>query len=440
LSVSGRRAPLRKVVIVNTADEGGGAERMSMLMLDGFAALGVDTWLLVGEKKSDHPRVMPFYQSPFFDYRPYARPWRRTALLLRRKIDRHVGREDFNHPYSHRILELTGSPPDLVLCHNLHGGYFDLGALTTLSRRVPVVLRLFDSWLITGHCAYPLGCSRWEAGCGQCPDLSIPPAISRDATRVNWRRKERALGSARLFVSAESHWLLDRAKCSLLAPAVEDWRLIPGGVDLTTFSPGPKTAARRALGLAPDGHLALYVANQGIENPLKDFPTVRAALVELSRRAPDKALDLLVVGSEGPEERISAGIVIRPLGYFRASARIADAYRAVDVYVHAAVEETFGLSVAEALACGTPVVMASAGGVLEIVQHERTALVVPPRDSVGLADAIARLLDAPSLRATLGAAAADSARSRLDHRTMVNALHTWCAEIHDRWLEPPPPR
>jgi len=160
-----------------------------------------------------------------------------------------------------------------------------------------------------------------------------------------------------------------------------------------------------------------------MENAFKDFPTVRAALVELSRRAPEKVLDLLIVGSEGPEKRISAGIVVRPLGYFRAPARLADAYRAADVYVHAAVEETFGLSVAEALACGTPVVMASAGGVLEIVQHERTALVVPPRDAAGLAEAIARLLDAPSLRASLSAAAADSARSHLDHRTMVGALH-----------------
>ena len=279
---------------------------------------------------------------------------------------------------------MTGSPPDLVLCHNLHGGYFDLSALTTLSRRVPVVLRLFDSWLLSGHCAYPLGCSRWETGCGQCPDLSIPPAISRDATRANWRRKQRTLGNARLFVSAESQWILDRAKRSLFAPAVEEWKLIPGGVDLATFSPGPKAAARQALGLAPDGHVALFVANQGMENAFKDFPTVRAALVELSRREPDKVLELLIVGSEGPEERISAGIVIRPLGYFRAPARLADAYRAADVYVHAAVEETFGLSVAEALACGTPVVMASAGGVLEIVHHERTALIVPPRDSAGL--------------------------------------------------------
>jgi glycosyltransferase involved in cell wall biosynthesis len=435
-----RRAPLRKVVIVNTSDEGGGAERMSMLMLDGFAALGIDTWLLVGEKKSDHPRVMPFYRSPFFDYRPHAAAWRRTALEIRRKVDRRLGREDFNHPYSRRILELTGSPPDLVLCHNLHGGYFDLRALTTLSQRVPVVLRLFDSWLLTGHCAYPLGCPRWEAGCGQCPDLSIPPAISRDATRGNWRRKQRTLGGARLFVSAESQWILDRAKRSLLAPAVEDWNLIPGGVDLETFSPGPKAAARQALGLRPDGYIALFVANQGMGNAFKDFPTMRAALVELSRRAPDKVLDLLVVGAEGPEERISANIAIRPLGYFRVPARLADAYRAADVYVHAAIEETFGLSVAEALACGTPVVMASAGGVLEIAQHERTALVVPPRNPVELADAIARLLDAPSLRARLGAAAADSARSRLDHRTMINALHAWCAEIHDGWPEPSPRR
>jgi glycosyltransferase involved in cell wall biosynthesis len=223
-------------------------------------------------------------------------------------------------------------------------------------------------------------------------------------------------------------------------PAVEEWKHISGGVDLATFSPGPQAAARRALGLRPDGHVALFVANQGMANTLKDFPTVRAALVELARRAPDKSLDLLVVGSEGPQERISAGIVIRPLGYFRASARLADAYRAADVYVHAAVEETFGLSVAEALACGTPVVTASAGGVLEIVEHEHTALVVPPRDPVGLADAIARLLDAPSLRASLGAAAADSARSRLDHRTMVNALHAWCAEIHAGWPKRPPPR
>ena len=175
-----------------------------------------------------------------------------------------------------------------------------------------------------------------------------------------------------------------------------------------------------------------------MENALKDFPTVRAALVELARRAPDKSLDLLVVGSEGPQERISAGIVIRPLGYFRASARLADAYRAADVYVHAAVEETFGLSVAEALACGTPVVTASAGGVLEIVGEHTARRGAARSGRTGRCDRASA--GRPVAARVAGAAAADSARSRLDHRTTVSALHAWCAEIHAGWPRRPPPR
>jgi glycosyltransferase involved in cell wall biosynthesis len=431
LTAPGSRPPLRKVAIVNTADEGGGAERMSLAVLDGFADLGIETWLLVGDKKTAHPGVMPFYLSPFVDYR--SRDLSRTALAARRRVTHWLGLEDFGHPYSRRILELTGSPPDLVLCHNLHGGYFDLRVLPALSRRVPVVVRLFDSWLLTGHCAYALGCPRWQSGCGRCPDLTIPPAIRRDATRVNWWRKRRILSGARLYVSAESRWMLDRARESLLAPAVAEWKLIPGGVDLATFSPGPQLAARREWGLPPDASILLNVANAGPENPLKDFPTIRQALGKLGGREPGRPTVLLAAGADGPDEPVGPGLVVRRLGYIRSPARLASLYRAADVYVHAAVEETFGLSVAEALASGLPVVTASRGGVLEIVEHERTALVVPPGDAGALADALARLLDDPARRAAMGAAAAASARARLDRRTMVQALHDWCADIHARW-------
>ena len=79
---------------------------------------------------------------------------------------------------------------------------------------------------------------------------------------------------------------------------------------------------------------------------------------------------------------------------------------------------------------------ASSGGVLEIVEHGRTALVVPPCNPVELAGAISRLLEAPSLRAMMGAAAAASARARLNRRTMVGALLAWCAEIHAAWAAP----
>jgi glycosyltransferase involved in cell wall biosynthesis len=425
---------LRKIVIVNTADEGGGAERVSIAVLDGFLDLGLDAWLLVGNKTGNHSRVIPFHSSPFFDYRPYMNLQLTEALERQRSIDQSLGLEDFNHPYSHQISQLTGSAPDLVLCHNLHGGYFDLRALPSLSSRIPVAVRLFDSWLQTGHCAYSLGCNRWRTGCGKCPDLTIPPAISRDGSGANWLRKERIFQNSRLFVSAESQWMLDRAKQSVLVPAVVDWRHISGGVNLDIFSPSRREDAqsRLDLDLDPEANVLLYVANQGSANRFKDFDTVHRALEELSRQSARKIV-LLVVGSIAPDQNVGPGILIRHAGYIASQNRLAEFYRAADIMVHSALEETFGNVVAEALACGTPVVAASGGGVVELIHHGRTGLIVAPRQPAQLAEAISELLNARALRARMGAAAAEDARSQLDSRVMIRNLKSWCTEVHSAW-------
>jgi hypothetical protein len=47
------------VIIVNTADECGGSE-MPMLTLERFFERGIDAWLLLGDKKTAHPRLVPF--------------------------------------------------------------------------------------------------------------------------------------------------------------------------------------------------------------------------------------------------------------------------------------------------------------------------------------------------------------------------------------------
>ena len=400
-----------------------------MLTLDGFLERGIDTWLLVGNKKTHHPRVMPFFLSPYFDYRPYQGLADRAMLELRRRGSRAIGLEDYAYPYSHHVLSLTGSAPDLVLCHNLHPRFFDLHALATLSRSVPVAMRLFCSWLFTGHCAQALGCQRWERGCGACPDLTLPPAIPYDMTHLNWQRKRRAMAGCRLFVSAESEWMLRRAHRSLLAPAIAGWRLIRGGVDLSVFRPGSRKEARREFGLSENTAILLYVVNGGPANPFKDFLTVRAALSVVAQQAQLRQVELLVAGSFGPDERVSVNAVIRQIGYLQSPARMAQLYRAADVYVHASLEEPFGLSVCEALACGTPTVLASAGGVLENVRAGENALVVPVRDATALGEAIMRLLTSPELASTIGSRAAEQAARSFDSRVMLQELHDWCLEI-----------
>lgn len=394
-----------------------------MSILEGFNQAGIDTWLLVGNKHTQHPRVMPLFQSPFINQRPYRRHHRRAALKVRRWIGRVAGLEDFEHPYSHRILDMTGSPPDLVLCNNLHGGYFDLRALRRLSHRVPVVVRIADDWLFTGHCAMPLACERWENGCGQCPDLTIPPAISRDASAINWTRKRRILGGTRLYVTAQTHWMVDRIRRSPVAQAAVEIKCIPGGISCDDFRPGSRSDARRRLGIAGDAKVLITVANGGTANPYKDFATIRAAVEQLPGR-----VDLFVVGSNHPRTEQWGRARVHHLEYLRQPTRLAEYHRAADLYVHAAFEEPFGGAVAEALASGLPVVTASSSGVTEVVRHGETGLVVEPANPRALAEAINSLLEKPDRRERLGQAAAADAK-RFDIAKTVRGLHEWCNEI-----------
>ena len=91
-----------------------------------------------------------------------------TLAQPRKAIDNFLGREDFNHPGTWRLLDLTTGRPDIVHCHNLHGKYFDLTVLPWLSAKSTTVLTLHDSWLLSGHCAHSFDCARWIVGCGHC--------------------------------------------------------------------------------------------------------------------------------------------------------------------------------------------------------------------------------------------------------------------------------
>jgi glycosyltransferase involved in cell wall biosynthesis len=94
--------------------------------------------------------------------------------------------------------------------------------------------------------------------------------------------------------------------------------------------------------------------------------------------------------------------------------------------------EPFGLVMAEALACGTPVVAASAGGISEVVDDQRTGFLHSPGDASGLAESVGRLLADGELRRRMGAAATERA-TRFDRDRMVRAWHGLCAEAIDAW-------
>lgn len=417
-----------KVVTVNTADLGGGAERIAGTLVQGFQQRGLESWLIVGDKKTADPQVVSLFHSPHFDYRQAGYPGSYRLNLWLKRLDRLLGIEDFRSPFSKHLPLLTGSPPDVIHCHNLHGGFFDLRVLPELSRRKPVWLTLHDCWWLTGHCAYPFDCTRWQSGCGACPHLDTPPALQRDGTRRNWRRKRDIYAGSRLRVAAGSRWLLDQVAKSMLAPAIVESRLIRYGVDLNVFRPGCRASARQHLGIPLDAQVVLFVAHQPRNNPFKDFATMRAALVRVAEGIGNRPIHFYCVGEAAPDE-VLGRLRIRHIAYQASAEQLARYFRAADLYLHAAKSEVLGLVIVEGMACGIPVVATRVGGIPETFVDRESGLLVPPADPVAMAEAVGKLLAEPELGQRLGARAAERARLRFNQETMVDEYVGWFREI-----------
>ncbi|MGW0188621.1 glycosyltransferase family 4 protein [Streptomyces sp. NPDC003362] len=193
-------------------------------------------------------------------------------------------------------------------------------------------------------------------------------------------------------------------------PRVELW---PRGVDTVRFRPGHRDEALRRE-LAPGGELIVgYVGRLAPEKQVELLAGVCAL----------PGVRVVVVG-DGPsrpglEEALPGAAFLGR----RTGDDLARIFASLDVFAHTGPFETFCQTVQEAMASGVPVVAPAAGGPLDLVDHGRTGLLVPPRDADAVRDAVASLAADPVRRAAYGAAA----RATVEDRT-------WAA-VGDRLIE-----
>jgi len=103
-----------------------------------------------------------------------------------------------------------------------------------------------------------------------------------------------------------------------------------------------------------------------------------------------------------------------------------------DLFVMSSVTEGLGTSLLDAMACERPIVATRAGGIPEIVEHEKTGLLVPPRDAHALAAAIVQALNDRALRARLAAAGLARVRERFTVERMVEETANVYKRVNDR--------
>jgi glycosyltransferase involved in cell wall biosynthesis len=99
---------------------------------------------------------------------------------------------------------------------------------------------------------------------------------------------------------------------------------------------------------------------------------------------------------------------------------IPDLQAGADVFVMPSLWEGLPLAVLEAMVAGKPIVASRTSGIPEAIEDGRQGVLVPPGDVQALADALWRLMNEPELRASLGRAALERARSRFTIAAMVD--------------------
>ena len=229
----------------------------------------------------------------------------------------------------------------------------------------------------------------------------------------------------------------------------EKIRIVTNGVDLRRFADAraefersvekSEKSVEESGRDSPEGDRARRPLRVGIVGELsevkglEDF--VRAAAVVAERFG--DAVEFVIVGDDATRtgeyrarvERLVAELGlkerVRLLGRL---GEVAGVLVSLDVFVSASRTESFGMAMAEALACGVPVVATATDGAREIVEDGHTGSIVPIGDADALAAAVASLLEDEGRRLAFGARASESARARFNLERMIEETERVYAE------------
>lgn len=375
-----------KILLVNISDTKGGASIAAGRLSKGLRLVGISPITLVQDKTGDDNTVI----GPKTNVE-------KVISKIRPRLD-----QFFLHSYKKRqgdafstawvpssgiIRKINEIDPDIVHLQWIAAGMVCIESIAKIKR--PIVWALQDMWAFTGGCHYDNSCGKYEKECGACPILNSD--VENDLSRRVFRRKKKTYNKVKsITVTGISKWIVN---CAARSTLLSDRRIvhIPNIIDTSVYKPFDAQKARELWRLPQDKKLVLFGAIGGVNNPIKGFAKLSEALCKLK----NKNIELVIFGSGEPGEPQDSGLITHHLGHLYDDVSLVTLYSAVDVMVVPSLQEAFGQTAAESMACGTPVVAFGATGLLDIVDHQVNGYLAQPFSTDDLARGIDWVLDNP---------------------------------------------
>ena len=372
-----------KILMVNTEFNRGGAAQIARTLFQSLNKRNeFERYFAYGRgEKVDDERTIKFAYLP--------------EVYFQGLLTRCFGLQGYGSWFSTKKLEkfIIKEKFDLIHLHNLHGYYLNLDFIKFLERLdIPAVWTLHDGWTMTGRCAYLSDCCRWETGCGNCPNLSLYPKAYFDSSAFMWKKKKEYFNSEwNPIIICPSQWLADKVKESYLSKY--QVKVIPNAIDIEIFKPKDKDFIRKKLKVSSYRKVILFAA----ANLRDERKGVKYFFDSLKYIKASNYLVLTIGKKINLIEGIKVGADIRHLGYVHDKKLLSEIYNAADIFCIASIDEVFGLTVTESMACSIPVVGFRVGGIPEQVTED-CGILVNPKDSEALGRVLEKLLNDDELR------------------------------------------
>lgn len=285
--------------------------------------------------------------------------------LLTRLFDNHCLGFSSKKATKEFIKEIEQINPDIIHVHNFHGYYVNIEVLFNyLSKKnIPIVWTLHDCWAFTGHCAHFdfVGCYKWKTQCYSCPQKqSYPSSFLTDNSKKNYTKKKELFNSIKnMTIVPVSYWLGNLVRESFLNRY--PIKVIQNGIDINAFSIKEFDDIQSKYNLK-DRFIILGVAGVwSTSKGLDDF-------IKLSQQLKEDEIILLVGLSKKQIELLPKNII----GIQRTESvdELAKFYSMADIYFNASIEETFGLTIVESFACGTPAIVYNKTAIPEVMDKK----------------------------------------------------------------------
>jgi putative colanic acid biosynthesis glycosyltransferase len=273
------------------------------------------------------------------------------------------------------IRVIKNIKPDVIHLHNIHGYFLNYSILFKFLSysNIPVVWTFHDCWPITGHCAHfdSTRCEKWRTICNNCPQKAkYPGSLFADCSNRNFLLKKQNFNSiSKLSIVTVSDWLGNIVRQSFLKD--HSIQTIYNGIDTAVFNQTTDDQfLRNKYGIGGRFMLLSVATAWSNVKGLKD-------LIELSEYLKNDEVIVLVGLTPKQLKLIPRTIIGIPRTENRQD--LASLYSVADLLISASYEETFGLTIAESLACGTPAIVYNKTASPEIVS-DSTGFIIEPKD------------------------------------------------------------